>query len=133
MPRRTEQDRAAKIVAARLPVGTSEAFRWGLLDEHFGETPERFVGLVKERAGRASGGSHSRSPFEGKQRRRTQDEVLKPLAEYRAGELERMKLNFFGFDPSYHIARYNFIRHVPKSRTPSYLAAHRWALTDLLQ
>lgn len=35
-----------------------------------------------------------------------------------------MKLNFFGFDPSYHIARYNFIRHVPKSRTPSYLALH---------
>jgi len=36
-----------------------------------------------------------------------------------------MKFNFFGFDPSYHISRYNFIRHVPKSRTPSYLAIHR--------
>lgn len=41
-------------------------------------------------------------------------------------ELKR-KMNFFGFDPSYHIARYNFIRRVPKSRTPSWLATHRWA------
>lgn len=36
-----------------------------------------------------------------------------------------MKLNFFGFDPSYHIARYSFIRRIPKSRTPSCLAVHR--------
>ncbi len=40
-------------------------------------------------------------------------------------ELERLKLNFFVFDPRYHIARYNFIRHVPKSCTPSCLATHR--------
>jgi putative two-component system hydrogenase maturation factor HypX/HoxX len=133
LPRRTGQDRAAKIVAARLPVGTSEAFRWGLLDERFGETPERFVGLVKERAETLAADPTLGRLLKEKQRRRTEDEVLKPLAEYRAEELERIKLNFFGFDPSYHIARYNFIRHVPKSRTPSYLAAHRWALTDLLQ
>lgn len=36
-----------------------------------------------------------------------------------------MKLDFFGFDPSYRFTRYNFIWRVPKSRTPSYLAAHR--------
>ena len=36
-----------------------------------------------------------------------------------------MRLNFFGFDSSYHVARYNFVRKVPKSRTPSYLARHR--------
>jgi putative two-component system hydrogenase maturation factor HypX/HoxX len=36
-----------------------------------------------------------------------------------------MQLNFFGFDPSYHVARYNFVRKVPKSRTPVWLARHR--------
>jgi len=36
-----------------------------------------------------------------------------------------MKRNFYGFDPSYHVARYNFIRKIPKSRTPLTLAAHR--------
>jgi putative two-component system hydrogenase maturation factor HypX/HoxX len=36
-----------------------------------------------------------------------------------------MKLNFYGFDPSYHVARYHFVFKVPKSRTPLYLAKHR--------
>ena len=36
-----------------------------------------------------------------------------------------MQLNFYGFDPSYHVARYNFVRKVPKSRTPLTIARHR--------
>jgi putative two-component system hydrogenase maturation factor HypX/HoxX len=36
-----------------------------------------------------------------------------------------MRLNFYGFDPSCHVARYNFICKVPKSRTPLTLARHR--------
>ena len=36
-----------------------------------------------------------------------------------------MKLNFFGFDPSYHVARYHFVHKVPRSRTPLWLARHR--------
>ena len=60
-----------------------------------------------------------------KRERRADDEARKPLAAYRAEEMEKMRLNFFGFDSSYHVARYNFVRKVPKSRTPSYLARHR--------
>ena len=56
--------------------------------------------------------------------RRT-DESIKPLAAYRAEELEKMRLNFFGFDSSYHVARHGFVCKVPKARTPSYLARHR--------
>ena len=32
-----------------------------------------------------------------------------------------------GFDPSYHVARHNFIRKIAKSRTPLHLAMHRVA------
>jgi putative two-component system hydrogenase maturation factor HypX/HoxX len=53
------------------------------------------------------------------------DEARKPLETYRAEELERMKQNFFGFDPSYHVARDHFVRKVPRSRTPLHLARHR--------
>jgi putative two-component system hydrogenase maturation factor HypX/HoxX len=60
--------------------------------------------------------------------RRAADEANKPLAAYRAEELARMRLNFFGFDPSYHVARYNFIHKIPKSRTPLTLARHRAGL-----
>jgi putative two-component system hydrogenase maturation factor HypX/HoxX len=60
-----------------------------------------------------------------KRARRQADETEKPLERYRAEELERMTLNFFGFDPSYHVARYNFVYKVPRSRTPLWLAPHR--------
>jgi putative two-component system hydrogenase maturation factor HypX/HoxX len=63
--------------------------------------------------------------IEAKRRRRAHDEALKPLAAYREEELARMKRNFYGFDPSYHVARYNFIRRIAKSRTPLTLAVHR--------
>lgn len=49
----------------------------------------------------------------------------KPLEPYRNEELRRMRLNFYGFDPSYHVARYNFIHKAPRSRTPLTIANHR--------
>lgn len=36
-----------------------------------------------------------------------------------------MRLNFYGFDPSYHVARFNFVHKVAKSRTPLTVALHR--------
>jgi putative two-component system hydrogenase maturation factor HypX/HoxX len=60
-----------------------------------------------------------------KRARRCADEARKPLDAYRAEELERLKRNFFGFDPSYHVARDHFVRKVARSRTPLYLARHR--------
>ena len=50
---------------------------------------------------------------------------MKPLAAYRAEELDRMKLNFYGFDSSYHVARWHFVHKSPRSRTPLWLARHR--------
>jgi putative two-component system hydrogenase maturation factor HypX/HoxX len=40
-------------------------------------------------------------------------------------ELERMRLNFYGFDASYHVARQHFVHKLPHSRTPLHLARHR--------
>ena len=57
--------------------------------------------------------------------RMSSDENTKPLLRYREEELAKMHLNFFGFDPSYHIARYNFVYKVVKSRTPLTIAVHR--------
>jgi len=63
--------------------------------------------------------------LEAKRRQRAEDESVKPLELYRAEELERLKLNFYGFDPSYHVARYNFVFKIPHSWTPLHLARHR--------
>lgn len=42
-------------------------------------------------------------------------EAARPLSDYRAAELGLMHRNFYGFDPSYHIVRSNFVRRVPPS------------------
>jgi putative two-component system hydrogenase maturation factor HypX/HoxX len=57
--------------------------------------------------------------------RRARDEGLRPLADYRAEELARMRMNFYGFDPSYHIARHRFVHRTPHAWTPLHLARHR--------
>ena len=47
-----------------------------------------------------------------------------------------MKLNFYGFDPSYHVARYHFVHRVPHAWTPLHLARHRqnmWQKQSALQ
>jgi putative two-component system hydrogenase maturation factor HypX/HoxX len=124
LPRRVGADGAQRITEARLPLGTSAARAMGLIDDAFGRNPATFLTEAVRQAHDLAGPG-----FEGrladKQARRAADEAAKPLAAYRAEELERMRLNFFGFDPSYHVARYNFVRKVPKSRTPVWLARHR--------
>ena len=62
--------------------------------------------------------------LEEKRRRRLADEAEKPLQRYRDEELAEMRRNFYGFDPSYHVARYNFVYRVAKSHTPLTLAGH---------
>src|SRR5271165_5923318 len=44
-----------------------------------------------------------------KREKRLDDECVKPLASYRAEELARMRVNFFGPDPAYHEARRRFV------------------------
>ena len=63
-----------------------------------------------------------------KRKRRTLDEATKPLAAYRAAELQHMRMNFYGKfyggDISYHEARYNFVHKVIPKETAAYLAKH---------
>ena len=57
--------------------------------------------------------------------RRSGDEAAKSLEADRTEELERMRLAFYGFDRSYHVARWRFITREPIARTPLHLARHR--------
>jgi len=125
LPRRVDREQARTIVDNRLPIGARRAASLGLIDEHFAGTPPAFFARVEEEArALAEEDSFVRSMRE-KSRTREADEKAKALDRYRDEELERMKLNFFGFDSSYHVARYNFVFKRPRSRTPSHLAIHR--------
>jgi putative two-component system hydrogenase maturation factor HypX/HoxX len=120
-----QEDVARSIVDNRLPVGAPQAARIGLIDACAGEDLPHFHRFVAAQAQALAASPAFEAALASKVAGRAADEARKPLAQYRAEELARMQLNFYGFDPSYHVARYNFVFKVPKSRTPLYLARHR--------
>jgi putative two-component system hydrogenase maturation factor HypX/HoxX len=127
LPKRVGAGRARSITEHRLPIGARQAAAFGLIDEAHGDDAPAFVARVRHCARELAAAADFEARLERKRAVRDADEAAKPLARYRADELERMKLNFYGFDPSYHVARYHFVFKVPKSRTPRHLAKHRAA------
>ncbi len=125
LPRRLGDAAARDIMRRRLPLGADEAASIGFLDACFGSDPADFEREVVRRAESLANSPDFAAQLADKLRRRSADEAAKPLASYRAEELARMRQNFFGFDPSYHIARHNFVTKTPHSWTPRHLAIHR--------
>ncbi len=124
LPRRVGPERATAIMRNRLPLGASEAARIGFLDDCFGEDGDDFMTRVRARA-EALAGVGFVDALAARRARRAADEAVRPLEAYRAEELRHMQRNFFGFDPSYHVARHHFVRKTPHSWTPRHLAVHR--------
>lgn len=125
LPRYAGEESAERITQARLPMATGEARSLGLINAVFEQEVDHFVAAVMKRAADMASVPAYALRLEYKNKRRAADEMQKPLNAYREQELEKMHLNFYGFDPSYHIARYNFVYKVPKSRTPMTIARHR--------
>jgi putative two-component system hydrogenase maturation factor HypX/HoxX len=125
LPRRVGGEISKRIMLNRLPIGVKEARNIGFIDEYFGTDITEFVQQVKVRADfLANDDSFNQRVFD-KLERRAKDESEKPLAQYRSEELTHMHRNFYGFDPSFHIARYHFVHKTLPSWTPRHLAKHR--------
>lgn len=124
LPRRAGE-RGREVLAARLPVGASEARRLGLVDTVLDLPPAAFAMAVLDHARRLAADPALPRLLAAKRARLAADEAKKPLSAHRAEELAQMRRNFFGFDPSYHLARYHFLTRVPHARTPFHLARHR--------
>ena len=125
LPRRVGKENAERIMQRRLPMGVPEARRLGIVDRELPPSVRECASPILELARALARQEGLAARIAGKRRRREADEREQPLETYRARELARMHRNFYGFDPSYHVARYNFIHKVPKSRTPLPLARHR--------
>ncbi len=131
LPRCCGEERAAQIMASRLPVGVAEALSLGLIDRSLTQRRDSFMPAVEQAAAALAAAMDFKDRLENKRQQRDRDEARKPLAQYRDEELARMRANFYGFDPSYHIARYNFVHKIPRSRTPLTIAEHRRRNPDL--
>ncbi|MCU7920815.1 MAG: hydrogenase maturation protein [Candidatus Thiodiazotropha sp. (ex Epidulcina cf. delphinae)] len=125
LPRYVGEAHAAMIIDNRLPLSTRQAVALKLADREIGQTGDGFISQVCRLAEAMIRTPAFTERLHYKNARRRADEQVKPLSRYREEELEQMKRNFYGFDPSYHMARYNFVHKVPKSRTPLTIASHR--------
>ncbi|MCX8018598.1 MAG: enoyl-CoA hydratase-related protein, partial [Rhodocyclaceae bacterium] len=112
---------AAAIMRHRLPMRADEAVRLGFYDAVL--PAPTFAAQVAARAARLA--ADCDAALAAKRQRRAADEAEKPLAAYRAAELAEMRRNFYGFDPSYHVARWHFVVKSAHSWTPRHLARHR--------
>ncbi|WP_448583274.1 hydrogenase maturation protein [Thermocrinis sp.] len=125
LPKRVGWETGKKIMDNRMPISARQAFKIGLIDKVFEGTQKEFREKVIKELKDFINSEGYELFIKNKKIQRLRDELQKPLSEYRKEELEMMKLNFYGFDPSYHIARYYFVRRIPPFRTPPYLAIHR--------
>ena len=125
LPRRLGEAGAKDLMAQRLPLLAAEALKIGLIDHNDDGTREGFETRCLERALALAASSNHSGELAAKQARREQDEACRPLAHYREQELARMHRNFYGFDPSYHVARHHFVHKQPHAWTPRHLAVHR--------
>lgn len=125
LPRRLGEAGAQALMAQRLPLLAPQAQRLGLID-HCDTGPRQGLTqrcLARALALAASPGLAQR--LTDKVATRERDEARRPLADHRAQELARMHRNFYGFDPSYHVARHHFVHKLPQAWTPRHLAIHR--------
>jgi len=125
LPQRVKTGAPGDVMQQRLPVSVDQAQHLGLVDAVFGDDAVDFVQQVHARAAALAAGAQLGELLQAKQRRRQRDEANKPLAAYRDDELAQMRRNFYGFDPSYHVARSNFVHRVAPSWTPRHLCLHR--------
>lgn len=125
LPKRVGGDAAHAIMRSRLPLDAAGAVRQGLADECMGGDLSAFEQAVKARARTLAAAPDYASRLAAKRNTRARDEAARPLAAYREDELAHMRRNFYGFDPSYHVARYHFVRKTLHSWTPRHLALHR--------
>jgi len=125
LPRRLGNEGAATLMAGRLPLGAPQAQTIGLIDRCMDVAAAEFEALAITHATTLAAAHNIEQQIAAKARRREADETARPLADYRLHELSRMHRNFYGFDPSFHIARYHFVHKLPMAWTPRHLARHR--------
>jgi putative two-component system hydrogenase maturation factor HypX/HoxX len=125
LPKRVGHEKALELTNVCMPMGVNVAKEIGLIDGFMEDYYIRFQQQIVWIAETLAQPRCFREKIQLKRRNRRLDEQLKPLAEYRREELEQMKLNFYGADQSYHIARHNFVHKVPLLETPQHLAKHR--------
>jgi putative two-component system hydrogenase maturation factor HypX/HoxX len=133
LPPRVGEEGARAIMRNRLPLTAQAAVACGFADARLSGDSDVFLAEMLQCAHELAYAEDFSLRLEAKKIQRSADEAAKPLKQYREEELAQMRRNFYGFDPSYHVARYRFVLKSPHSWTPRHLAPHRnpgWVAPD---
>ncbi|MCX4775914.1 enoyl-CoA hydratase-related protein [Streptomyces sp. NBC_01264] len=122
LPRRTGRAGAERLTAEALPLSTVAARRLGLVDRTVDCPPGEFADRAAALAARLAAHPATTARIATKKARRELDEARRPLASYRAAELERMRQTFFDPRSPYHALRRAFVGKVRPDVTPPHLA-----------
>ncbi len=129
LPRRVGEARAAevaqRVMQGRLPMSAAECAALGLVDAVWGDDGASLRDRAAREAAALAAACDHADRIATKRRERAEAEARHPLAACREQELQRMHRNFYGFDPSYHVARHHFVTRKPHAWTPRHLATHR--------
>ncbi|NOU43852.1 MAG: hydrogenase maturation protein, partial [Methyloglobulus sp.] len=128
LPKRVGPVKALELTEATLPIGTKKAKAIGYIDEILPDDHATYLEQVRRNAEAIAVHLQYQQMLEAKRNSRQRDEQTKPLAAYRAAELQKMKVNFSGKclpgDINYHQARYNFVHKIKPKETAACLAKH---------
>jgi putative two-component system hydrogenase maturation factor HypX/HoxX len=125
LPPRVGEEGARNLMGRRLPMTARESVASGFYDACLASDPTVFRLDVAGRAAELAASGDIAARLTAKRDKRERDEAAKPLSAWRAEEMAHMERNFYGFDPSYHVARWHFVTKSPQSWTPRHLAKHR--------
>ena len=121
---------AQQITTSLLPLCAEDALRIGMIDAVFPTKMSEFRHRVQEYAARLVTPSTFSQLLHDKNRRRSEDEVQKPLQQYRDEELANMRANFWGPDPPTMKRDDGFVHSAGLSYSPPSL---RCTASDLLR
>ncbi len=118
LPKRAGEDTALRLTKECQALIAGRAQELGLVDEVFSENPVDFMNNLRIKAEDLAQSSEYEELLEKKQKRRHADESERPLADYRAHELARMKRVFYDPTSFYHMDRFNFVYKVNPMKHP---------------
>ena len=128
LPKRVGPVKALELTETPLPLGMKKAKAIGYIDEMLPDDYTEFLEQLRNKAEALAHSAEYARLLAGKNEQREKDEIAKPLAAYRAAELQHMKMNFagkfYGGEVNYHEARYNFVHKIRPKETAAYLAKH---------
>ena len=128
LPKRVGPVKALELTQATLPIGTKKAKAIGYIDNILPDDYDLYLDQVRYEAEAMAADPLYEQMLVAKRDARQMDEQNKPLAAYRAAELQKMKKNFYGKclpgEVNYHQARYNFVYKVKPKETSACLSRH---------